>query len=823
MEMTRETLYTLILATLMLIGSGLRFAGLTRGDADLVQSTSLPATGPSAFFRFHPDEEMVIRAALTPDLDWGNPPITVYGLLPVYTLRGALALADWGGWGGTSLEDPDSARHIYYVARTLAVLCSCGVLFLVWRIGCLYFSRPAAALGLAIVSFAPGAIQQAHFFIVDGFFVLLSVAAIHASLRALSSPTRRNYAFAGMLIGATAAVRLNGLLLGLVLLAGHLATADQRGWPALRRRWCQPNLWLAGAGALLALLAIEPFLLTSPEVLWRADENGDFGLAIKVTQGMILQPWTLVDVHTIPYLDHWSLWSLVVGWPLTFIFLLAFLYVLWQKRRQPMVLMALWCGLYFLFIGQLQVKAVRYLLPMLPFMALFAGALLAASWQVARPWVRQGGMLITALVVGHLVFKGTAFARIYTEEDSRLQAGRWIASQIPKGSHIGVEGGGFSLQGLISDQDYQHVILDVTRIFYGYPYLSCRAQLGFLQTRLQDMDYLTLTDVNRYAQFTAVPELFPVVAGLYERLVAGELGFELVQRFKTYPELLGLTLIDDHAEPSFLGYDHPTVWIFKSKGKAAIGEAFARWDQQIPENPCCPDRALEQVAAQLRAGDWTQARTSTQALLAPYPDLALGHWLAAFADRQLGKTDSAAAELARYQPENLRTAHVVHTGTIHYIPANTALSLSYLGLADLALQVLREGAERNPHRTTYAAEQMAQSYLDVAGQFFAAGDLVRMEQAVEFSIQIFGIKEAYNILAIQAQQRGEPERALKWWEQSLLIDAGQAEIHQRAGLVALLNLDLREKARYHLARAIALDSSLQAGITTTLRTAVEGR
>lgn len=815
--MTRDTRYTLLLAALLLIGGSLRFAGLTRGETDLARPTSPPTTNP--FFRFHPDEEMVIRAALTPDLDLLNPPFTVYGLLPVYTLRGALALAGWGGWGGTSLEDPDSARRIYYVARTLAALCSCGVLFLVWSIGRLYFSRPAAALGLAIVSFAPGAIQQAHFFVVDGFFVLLSVAAIHASLRALASPTRRTYAFAGLLIGATAAVRLNGLLLGLILLAGHLMTVDQREWASFRRRLFQPELWLAGGTALFVLLLVEPYLVTDPQLLWRADGSGDFGLAVKITRGEVMQPWTLIDLHTVPYWDHWGLWSLVSGWPLTILFALALLYVLWRERRRPVVLMALWCGLYFLLVGQLQARAVRYLIPMLPFMALFAGALLAASWQAAKPWMRQGGKLVALLVIGHLAFKGIAFARIYTEEDSRIQAGHWIASQIPKGSHIGVEGGGFSMLGLVSDQDYQHVILDVTRIFYGYPYLSCRAQLGFLETRLQDMDYLTLTDVNRYAQFTAVPGLFPVVAGLYERLVAGELGFELVQRFKTSPSLLGLSFADDGAEPSFLGYDHPAVWIFKSKGKAAIGEAFARWDQQLPENPCCPDRALEQVAAQVRAGDWAQARTSTQALLTTYPDLALGHWLSAETYHHFGNADSAAVARTRYGPKGLGVAHALHAGTIHYIPANTALSLVGLGLGDLALQVLREGIDKNPYYTVSAPEQMAESYLSVAQQFLEAGDLTRMEQAVEFSIQIFGIKEAYNILAIHAQQRGEPERAFKWWEQSLLIDAGQAEIHQRAGLVALLNLGLREKARYHLARAIALDSSLQAGITTTLSAA----
>ncbi len=819
--MTRHNLHTLLLAALLLIGAGLRFTGLTRGDAEPMSPSSPSAGSAVGFHRFHPDEEMVIRAALSPQFDLLRPPLTVYGVLPVYVLRGALALANLCGWGSTSLDDPHSARRVYYLARTLAVLCSCGVLLLVWHLGCRYFDRPAATFALAIAALAPGAIQQAHFFIVDGFFVLLSVAAIAVSLRALESEARRHYLLAGILVGATGAVRLNGLLLGLVLLAGHLLAGDGRGWPALRRRLFQPELWWAGGAALGTLLLVEPYLVADPQLLWRADESADFGLAVKVTRGEVLQPWTLIDLHTIPYLDHWSLWSLAASRPLGLAFTAALAYVLWRERRRPVVLMALWCGLYFLLIGQLQVKAVRYLIPLLPFVALFAGALLQASFP-PWPWMRQGGKLVAALLIGHLAFKGLAFARIYTEEDSRLQASRWINTHVPKDSAVGVETGGFSMQGLVSDQDYQHVILDVTRVFYTYPYFSCRAQLGFLGDRLQGMEYIALTDVNRYAQFTAVPELFPVVAGLYERLRAGELGFELVQQFKTYPSLLGLSLADDGAEPSYLGYDHPAVWVFKSKGKAAVAEAFALWEEKIADNPCCPDRLLDQVAAPFHAGDWAQAGDATRALLVAHPDLALGHWLAAQIDQQLGRPEDAAANLARFRPENRQAAHVLHTETLHFLPAHTALSLFYMDLDEPALQALREGIATDYRTSSQAADQMAQSYLDVARRFFLVGDLARMEQAVELSTRIFGIKEAFNILALKAQERGEAEQALKWCEQSLLIDPNQAEIHQRAGLVALLNLGQRDKARYHLGRALALNPSLQGAITAALQNAQAG-
>ena len=43
---------------------------------------------------------------------------------------------------------------------------------------------------------------------------------------------------------------------------------------------------------------------------------------------------------------------------------------------------------------------------------------------------------------------------------------------------------------------------------------------------MQHFDYIAIVDVNRYRQFTAVPDLYPAAAAFYQKLVAGELGFE---------------------------------------------------------------------------------------------------------------------------------------------------------------------------------------------------------------------------------------------------------------------------------------------------------
>ena len=69
----------------LMLGTGLRFVGLTRGISDFDPSRQ---SDQQTFYHFHPDEETLIRAALVLESSCALP-LTAYGLLPLYMLRGA--------------------------------------------------------------------------------------------------------------------------------------------------------------------------------------------------------------------------------------------------------------------------------------------------------------------------------------------------------------------------------------------------------------------------------------------------------------------------------------------------------------------------------------------------------------------------------------------------------------------------------------------------------------------------------------------------------------------------------------------------------------
>jgi hypothetical protein len=106
-------------------------------------------------------------------------------------------------------------------------------------------------------------------------------------------------------------------------------------------------------------------------------------------------------------------------------------------------------------------------------------------------------------------------------------------------------------------------------------------------TRFVDMlgqtDYIFVPTNHQYAQITRLPERYPLTTKYYRELLGcpdgeniiqcyrvaqpgqyqGELGFELVKVFESYPTFGPLVINDQSAEESFTFYDHPKVLIFK--------------------------------------------------------------------------------------------------------------------------------------------------------------------------------------------------------------------------------------------------------------------
>ncbi len=805
-----------LLLVLLLAGLALRSVGFTRGTSDFVLPEERSVGDEPAFYGFHPDEISLLDASLR-DIDLLHPPYTSYGTLPPYFLGGMLRLLDLQqGKQSLSGTSAQFRRAVYYCGRSLSILFSMGVLVFTALLARRLYGPWAAAAATGIVGFSPGAIQQAHFFITDGPFALVSLATLWAILRACdNSPDWRRFLWAGALVGIAACIRFNGALLGLllfgVLVLRPRGALGARLWETLK----EPRLWAAGVLALGLLLLLHPFLVLHPELLSRARYVGDIGLAMKFASGHYLQPWTLVDAHVIPYVSHWfGMWPLIIGWPLTCGFLGVIVWGVWRGGWQERLLIA-WCVFYFVPVGLLPARAVRHLVPLLPLLAILTmGCALDLRRALRSQWQQRVLAAVGLGMATHLFLYGTSFARVYLVEDSRIRAGRFIVENVQPNTFIGVESGAYSVASLVSRQRHRQLWMDMSMLLYAGPYMMCADRVDFLQNKLAKAGALVYAEENRAVQYAAVPELFPVVASFYEELSAGNFGFELARRFKTYPQVAGIGFHDDGVDPTFSGYDHPAVNVLLRRDDADFNANFGRWRQALTSNPWCPDNVLHAAAVQLAAGDEVGALATVRQAIAVNPNALISYRLEAEILSRMGDVAGAHESMTYFRPETVvgRMAHVINPNMVQFVTASTALSLLRLGLYEAAFAELREGAAESRDYAPRALNSRAQSYLRVASAFATTGHPDYQEAVAHMSLAIYRTADACNMLAHIAARDGDLRTSRQFLEQSLLISGGQAEVHLALAELYLTLDPNHDRALFHLNRAEKLDGNLAARV-----------
>ncbi len=792
----------LFLATTLLAGTILRLTGFTRGASD--SSEDALSTGAGSFHRFHPDEELVVGGALVP-FDWLTPPFTVYGILPAHLLRLSLyVLGLIFDWPHLDLEDPESVRRVYYVARGLAIFFSLGTMLLVWLIARRHMGSLQANLALAFVAYAPGAVQQAHFFIVDGLFVFAATAALGAIIEAAKTRDVIWFAISGLMIGVSITVRMNGVALAAVLtifcLVGHGGMLARGS-----RNAALAHLAVAFVAALSTVILVQPNLVVRPDLLFLANAPKDFSLAVQFARGEILQPWNLIDYHALPYIYHWTdLLPLAIGAVGTVFGAVAVFHAVRVGGSAHLALF-MWLVLYFLQFGGLLAKSVRYVLPMVPVIAILTADLLARI----RSKRQRLGVLLIAVATLPTAVAGISFGQVYTETDSRLLAARWIERNVPLGGSVGVEGGGFSVHGLLNESRIEKTWLDLPQIFYTSPYLLCGSRLDLLRRRLVKMDFLAVVDANRMAQYRAVPDLFPVVAGFYDKLVDERLGFELVKRYKVSPGLFGMQFDDSRSEPSFIGYDHPAVLIYRAD-RSKMDTSLKMWRRELFSDDNCSDKLLLAAASDLNSGNYESAQLRVADTLSKFPHAKTAYLLEAEIHSIQGRHAASAAARQRYEPESGAggTLQAANYGTIHLIPSSSALTLVELGLEDLAVRILEEGLEGVHRYDEDVAKATASSYSEVAKMMFEKRRLKEMEQTLNLSLRIHPTSAALNVLGTLAYGHGKTVVAMDHWERSLEIEDKQPQIHALLGKANLDKAGDATSAYHHLERAILQDSNM---------------
>jgi hypothetical protein len=597
----RGAALAILLVLAAVVGIGLRFAGLEWDDGHHLHPDerylSIVANdirGPATVAEYFDVEQ----SRLSPyNVDSGRS--YVYGQLPLLGTKLIASVLGRDGYG-----------ELHLVGRHISALLDAASILLVFLVGRLLFAPlgrkealGGALLASALYGLSVTAIQHAHFFTVEAWLVCTTLLAF--LLGAYASRPRKleaglSYGLllaAGAAVGLAISTKLGGGLVALPVVLG-LAGRALGAQGTVRSRVGR----LALEGLVLALGAYVSFRLTSPYAFasssWldvrpherfrdaleqqRAALDGDF----------LFPPayqWLLSDPAIDPARNLLG-WGLGPALGLTAVIGLGILAVpvaralrsrTWTAARsgiEPLIaaMVVAYVLVVFLAFSVRFTHSLRYLLPIVPFLCLAAaGAILSLRrFRVARAVV--GGAVLVATLAWAL-----AFTTVYREPHTRVAASQWINANVPAGATIVNEhwDDGLPVGGLPDRYRLRQLpVFDP----------DDAAKLAKLYAGLRNADLYVLSSPRAWRTIGRLPDRFPLMARFYERLRAGELGWEPVARFSSPPRLLGVRVDDLDAEETFWVYDHPPVELYR-RSRAMSRRDFERALCARPAPvPACP-------------------------------------------------------------------------------------------------------------------------------------------------------------------------------------------------------------------------------------------
>ncbi len=634
----------------------------------------------------HPDERAILMKVgeLSPpslgeigvlfdadDSPW-NPRWFPYGSLPLYLLK-AVQLG-YDALSGSELRD------LRVAGRLISAIADGASVLLVYLLGTRVYGRREGVLAAALVALAVLHIQLSHFFAVDTLLGLFTLAALYFLWRVAVKGRLRDSLLAGIFIGIGLATKVSLAPIYLAFITAHLAFAT--GLLEGRAVLSRPRWVLAAGAAVLGLgTSVLVFLVAQPYALldW-SRFLADFNEQSEMVRRIRDYPYTRQYIDTTPYLyqvRQLAAWGL--GWPLGIVAWAGLAYVALRGIRisfglvylvlgvafpaalllystslvavaaasliaaaaltatlplrsvesRAGVLLLSWVVPYVLITGALEVKFMRYLLPVTPLLILFGSRLAVSLWdQVSgrRPRLRPlmiGGL---ALLLGSTGLYALSYVAIYSQPHTAIRTAEWINADAREGAVILREHWEEGVPGLHG--------YDIRELGLYEP--DSQSKLQGLSKNLAEADYVMFYSNRLYGTIPRLPERYPQTSGYYRLLFSGGLGYQLASVETAYPRLGAISLVDDtlgrprlpeparlaslrpsglalnlgFADESFSVYDHPVGLVFKNVERLdeeSIRGAINRTAAQAGTAGAATGLLLapDEVKAQREGGTWT--------------------------------------------------------------------------------------------------------------------------------------------------------------------------------------------------------------------------
>ena len=506
---------------------------------------------------FHPDERN-IAAAVSQIHFFGqlDPKFFAYGSFPIYLSR---SVGDSIGFLTNNSRWVYDWERINLISRGISALLSSLTIILVFLVGQKIWEKKVGLIASFLTAFTVSLIQTAHYGVTESMLVFWLLLLLIFSFEIIEKPTIKNYAKTGIILGLATATKISALSFLIIPVSVHLLYHfSTRGGSAPGGKYLKYHFRFLFS----ILVALFTFSFFSPYVFLDKQKfleslNYEIGVAL----GRLKVVYVLQFEKTLPYLFQiknffWQMGPVALFGILGTILLLV---IALKTRDKKLLILLSFPVAYFVYVGSWYTKFIRFMVPVLPFLAIFAAWFLFEVWKKSKIF---GGILLTLTLTLTLSWS-LAFLSIYTRQSTRITASSWIYQNIPKGSKILGEHWD---DGLPIELSLNHPSLyKIEQLTIYEP--DNQQKIEYYAEKLSGSDYIIINSRRLYGTLIYLPEKYPITSRYYQLLFSGKLGYTKIAEFSSYPSLLGFTINDDSSEETFQVYDHPKVIIFKNGGR----------------------------------------------------------------------------------------------------------------------------------------------------------------------------------------------------------------------------------------------------------------
>ncbi len=408
-------------------------------------------------FRYHPDEmKLVYHAGNLLDIQhWSSETVFLlkgYPPLYAFVLAFAFGLYIIGLMVTGTATSLASVKVYYYlhpfhfhmVGRWLSLLAGIVTIIVIYRTGKKLFSRQTGLWAAAFwaVTFLP--VKNAHFGTVDILLTLFVALSFYYSAGIFRNEGVRPYVLAGLYAGLAVATKYNAGLIVLPILLAHFFPDQAVAQKFLQRlvlKLRDQRIWLAAGTMILAFLAGCPLPLIDFSRFWKSVVGtAEFEQTGKLGSGGSFFSYFTGD-HSPGYgFFYDNTFPESLGWGVTLLFIAGAFFMLLRRQKRDFLILVFPVILYAV-IGQMNYKAMRHLLPLVPFLLLIAAEPIGIVSEYIKN--KRNLLIFYGVVIGITILpqgvKSLRYDLALYQVDTRTEAKEWIEKHVPAHARIGTE------------------------------------------------------------------------------------------------------------------------------------------------------------------------------------------------------------------------------------------------------------------------------------------------------------------------------------------------------------------------------------------------